>query len=306
MELSRLREGMSGLRLCEASALESVRRSLDRHGQLQAVTVTVPEEAADDPDALQVIDGFKRLRAARSLGWRSLRGVVEHVDAVAAKVRIAELHSGQALTALEEGWLIRALHRDDGLTQGAIAARLGRHKTWVCRRLLLVEQLESDVQLDVRRGLLSVRAAIQLGLLPRGNQRAAAMLVLRQGLSVRQTSALVAELTAATSVEEQRCVVQRWSSETKPTSAAVNAKARSDVELLLGDVAVLTRVCGRLHGRLGARPLDALGEQPRELVRRGLEGLQPVLDALSATIETGIASRLREASESGDRRQEDT
>lgn len=30
--------------------------------------------------------------------------------------------------------LVRSLYRTHALTQGAIGARLGRHKSWVCRR----------------------------------------------------------------------------------------------------------------------------------------------------------------------------
>ncbi len=58
--------------------------------------------------------------------------------------------------------------------RGCIAARLGRHKSWVCRRLMLVEALDPAVQADVRLGLLMPRAAPAVGQLPRGNQPAAA------------------------------------------------------------------------------------------------------------------------------------
>jgi hypothetical protein len=75
---------------------------------------------------------------------------VADVSSVDAKVWLLELHQGHGLTELEEGWLVRSLHRDDGLSQGAMAQRLGRHKSWVCRRLLLVEGLETAVQ-TVRR-----------------------------------------------------------------------------------------------------------------------------------------------------------
>jgi len=40
----------------------------------------------------------------------------------------------QALSDLEEAWLVRALYRDDRLTQPQIAQLLGRHKSWVFGR----------------------------------------------------------------------------------------------------------------------------------------------------------------------------
>jgi ParB-like chromosome segregation protein Spo0J len=57
---------------------------------------------------LEVLDGFKRLRAARVLGLRDLRALVVDVDVVAATVHMRELHVGRGLTAIEEAWIVRA------------------------------------------------------------------------------------------------------------------------------------------------------------------------------------------------------
>ena len=66
---------------------------------------------------------------------------------------------------------MRALHREHHVTQGAIAAPLRRHKSWGCRRLMLVEALDSSVEADVRLGLLR-RGSDLVGALPRGNEPA--------------------------------------------------------------------------------------------------------------------------------------
>ncbi|MBK8938199.1 MAG: ParB N-terminal domain-containing protein [Polyangiaceae bacterium] len=183
-----LGERLGALRLCEASALDAMRRSLARHGQMTAAVGFV------DGGSVEIIDGFKRLRAARALGWATLRAQVVEVDASGATLLIAALHAARNLTELEEGWLVRALYREHGLLQPAIAQRLGRHKSWVHRRLMLVEALDPAVQADVRLGLLAPRAAVVLGQLPRGNQHATAGVVIRRGLTVRQAELMVAEL----------------------------------------------------------------------------------------------------------------
>ncbi len=41
---------------------------------------------------------------------------------------------------LEEAWIIQALVREDGLSQVEVA-ELGRHRSWACRRLALIERL---------------------------------------------------------------------------------------------------------------------------------------------------------------------
>jgi ParB/RepB/Spo0J family partition protein len=184
-----LGERLAELRLREALTLENMRQSLARHGQLE------PLMAFRCQDKLEIIDGFKRLLAARALGWASLSMRVVDVDIIEAKCMLVALHDRRSITELEEGWLIRSLYRDDNLSQPAIARRLGRDKSWVCRRLMLVEGLDQAVQADVRLGLLVARAAVAIGQLPRGsgNQAAAAAFVIRRGLTVRQTELFVSD-----------------------------------------------------------------------------------------------------------------
>jgi ParB-like chromosome segregation protein Spo0J len=182
VEIAPLGERLSALRLCEATALESVRRSLAQHGQLGALTLFAAGER------LEIIDGFKRVRAARALGWPTLLARIDDVGSIDAKLRLRELHDRRGLTEIEEAWLIRSLYREDRVAQPEIARRMGRHKSWVWRRLMLVESLDPDVPANVRLGLIAARAAVAVSRLPRGNQQAASGVVIRRGLTVRQTS----------------------------------------------------------------------------------------------------------------------
>ena len=110
-------------------------RSLRRMGQLQAVLVY---RAAG---GWEVIDGFKRVRAACVLEWAGIRVEELDVDAAGAKLRLWQSNAGRGMTELEEAWLIRSLHREEGWPQVEIARWFGRHKSWVNRRLLLAEGL---------------------------------------------------------------------------------------------------------------------------------------------------------------------
>jgi ParB-like chromosome segregation protein Spo0J len=188
VEIASLGERLAPLRLCDATALTAVRRSLERHGQLTALTLFV------ETGRLEILDGFKRVRAARALGWSTLLARIDEVDAIEAKLRVAELHDRRGLTELEEAWLVRSLYRDDGLGQPEIARGMRRHRSWVWRRLMLVESLEPAVQAHVRLGLVAARAAVAVSRLPRGNQIAASTVIVRRGLTVRQTDLLVQEV----------------------------------------------------------------------------------------------------------------
>lgn len=271
-----LGERLAPLRLADAPALAAMRASLRQHGQLS------PLRGFEQDGVLQVFDGFKRLRAARGLGLRDLRVVVADVDVVDATVQMRELHVGRGLTALEEAWIVRALHRDHHVSQGAIAARLRCHKSWVCRRLVLVEALDTSVQADVRLGLLAPRAAVLVAALPRGNQSSVAGAVIRRGLTVRQTTLFVRELVDAAEPAQKEVVLARWSEGRPPERRGVRA-ARSVVETITLDVTTIRRSAGRLQGCLAA--LDPAAA----VVRESLGELAGVLRALLQTIASVVA-----------------
>jgi hypothetical protein len=63
VEIALLGERLAPLRLCDAAAVTSICQSLERHGQLSALVLFML------CDQLEIIDGFKRVRAARALGW---------------------------------------------------------------------------------------------------------------------------------------------------------------------------------------------------------------------------------------------
>src|SRR5436309_11222094 len=78
--------------------------------------------------------------------------------------------AGGRTRELEEAWIIQALVREDGMSQVEVAELLGRHKSWVCRRLALIERLGPKAKDELRVGLLSPTAARQIVRLLQGNQ----------------------------------------------------------------------------------------------------------------------------------------
>jgi len=276
-----LDERLSAFRLREPKAVEAMAASLGRYGQLSPLAVF------DDGDGIQIMDGFKRLHAARQLRWSQLEVRYCDVDIAEAKFQVAVLHRGHGLTELEEGWLIRSLYREDRLAQSAIAERLGRHKSWICRRLLLVEGLLDEVQANVRMGLIVPRAAVTLAALPRGNQIAAMRAVIQRGLTVRQTEMLVAQALALDDATARSTLLTRWSSGavTLPQPGPRPTRAiRSESDWVAADITTLHRVAARLDARLLGTPLCAFGPTAAELIAANLETLVSVLTALERTI----------------------
>ena len=280
VELEPLGERLSSLRLCEATAVTAVRRSLEQHGQLTALTLFLTG------DGLEIIDGFKRVRAARSLGWPTLAARIDDVGPIDAKLRLRELHDRRGLTELEEAWLVRSLHREDRISLPDLARRMSRHRSWIWRRLMLVESLDPVVQADVRLGLLAPRAAVAVSRLQRGNQQAASAVVIRRGLTVRQTELLVEEaLDEADSNARAALLVRRLDG---PAPMAPGPRPgrvlRSEADWMSTDILRIREVAARLEARLLATPLETFAPAASELLRDALVRLSPVLRALDGVI----------------------
>ena len=276
--LAELGEQLSPLRLRSPEALREMERSLSRHGQLVAVVCHRQDEK------VEVVDGFKRLIGARALGWSALRAEVHEVSGPAAKLLLWQSNARQALSDLEEAWLVRALYRDDRMTQPQIAQLLGRHKSWVCRRLVLAEGLAESVAADVRLGLVSATAARDVGRLPRGNQEQVAQVIARRGLTTRQTTRLVEQLLAAGDERARGAIlaeVERASASSAPR--AVRAPVTPG-EAMIADAAALATRATRLQVRLLERPVTSLGAEVERIVVGRLGELQAVLVALCQTL----------------------
>lgn len=197
--LAEFDERLSRYRLQHRQEELAIARSLQRYGQLSPLVICVHQEA------LVLIDGFKRLRAARQLkGYTTLTVRRIETDETGAKAAIYNLnrHGGRP-QELEEAWIVHALVRQDGLSQVEAAQLLGRHKSWVNRRLALLEQLAEPARDELRLGLLSVSLARQLVRLPMGNQAEALQAVRQASLTSVELRGVV-DLLLASGTQQQK------------------------------------------------------------------------------------------------------
>ncbi len=180
-------------RLHVSEAEQAMAGSLRRYGQISPVVVCLLEET------LVLIDGFKRLEAARSLkGFSTLQARLIEADARSAKAALYTLNRvGRQPQELEEAWIVEALVREDGLSQVETAELLGHHKSWVCRRLAMLEKLCEEARAELRLGLLSPTMARQLTRLPAGNQAEALAAARRESLTAQELRGVVDLLLAS-------------------------------------------------------------------------------------------------------------
>ena len=282
--LGELGTTLAAMRLCVPRAEEQMRLSLSKLGQI------TPVQAYREGSRLEMFDGLKRLRAARALSWPKLRVEVHALESVGAKVRLWRCNADAGLSELEEAWLVRSLYREEALPQPQIAILMERHKSWVCRRLALAEDLSDELTANVRLGLISATVVRELGRLPRGNQDEVGSLVARCGLTTRQVARLVDTLLAAPEAEWPR-LLERAARPPEPAPAKGGARRRTPGEQLVADSCSMRRLSVRLHARLLERSLESLGEPACTAVRHELTELHSALRALTQTLDVRLQAQ---------------
>lgn len=206
LNLSQIGESYGPLRIINARADACMLQSIKIFGQMSPV-VCLRSDAGPE-----LVDGFKRLRALRSLKAEVLKCVFVDAQARVGKARMIQLNqSSRSISDIEEGLVLQSLHRIDGLSQVEISVLLGRDKSWVCRRISLVEKLSDSVQEHIRLGLISSSVGRALALLPRGNQQEVLYAVLKHHLGKRAVERLVRQLVTMPTQQWSTVLYNAWS-----------------------------------------------------------------------------------------------
>jgi ParB/RepB/Spo0J family partition protein len=292
----------------QPAQLLRMRHSLTKHGQMTPVVVV------ERQGRLEVVDGFKRRAVAVQMGWKRLVTTVRPLDERAQWVAMLALNrTPDSLSVLEEALILRELVQA-GMLQSEVAELVGRHKSWVSRRLGLVERLHPDLIEWVRTGLMSPGTARRLFVLPAGNQLEMAAVIAQQGLSTQETELLVSLWHKTSEPRARRFLLQ------DPRKALAHAKPedpRTPTDpRLTARGQVLQRSLRILQG-VGTRVIQALRPAPVESdleilspelthLRRFLPRLQEVVGSASTCGGSDNNSATTETSTSGDSSPTDT
>jgi ParB/RepB/Spo0J family partition protein len=228
IEVSVIGQGYGAYRIVNPRADAAMVKSMRKYGQISPVVCVKGKEGTE------LIDGFKRLRACRSLNQTTLRAKTIKVSGRVCKAAIIQLNQwSRSINEMEEALVLQSLYREDGLTQIEIAALLGRDKSWVSRRISLIERLSEEVQEDLRLGLISVITGRELSKLPRGNQKEAADAILKRRYTTRETAKLVGYLLSRPVWEYSAILASPWEvvEQREPKPRGLGAKLLSLCEI---------------------------------------------------------------------------
>ena len=168
----------------DEESLAGLTASISELGVLQPVLVRAADEGR-----FELIAGERRWRAAKRAGLQTIPVVVRNADTeveLLEQALVENLHRAD-LNAIEEAAAYQQLIEDFGLTQEAVATRVGKSRAAVSNTLRLF-QLPPAIQGLVADGQLSAgHARALLGTPDRDFQADLAKRIVRDRLSVRET-----------------------------------------------------------------------------------------------------------------------
>ncbi len=164
---------------------------------IKAQGIVQPLIVRERDGRFELIAGERRWRAAQLLGLVEVPVIVRQADDRAVlELALIENLQRENLNPIEEAQGYSQLIDQFRLTQEEVATKVGKSRALVANSLRLLK-LSSPIQDHIRHARLSVgHAKVILGLAGDTQQKLAAERVLKDGLNVRQTEALVAKWQA--------------------------------------------------------------------------------------------------------------
>ena len=171
----------------DQDALADLAESIRVHGIIQPLTVRRLSSGY-----YQIIAGERRWRAAKLAGLAEVPAVIiEADDRKVMELGLIENLQREDLNPAEEARGYQVLMEEYGLTQEQVADRMGKSRPAITNTLRLLALPEDLLKLVEEEQLSAGHARALLGAPTAELQRQAAKKVIADGLSVRQTEALI-------------------------------------------------------------------------------------------------------------------
>jgi ParB family chromosome partitioning protein len=178
----------------DEQSLEDLAKSIRENGIVQPLLLR------RNGKRFELVTGERRWRAAQRAGLETVPAVVRDIpDEKLLELALIENIQREDLNAIEEAQAYKKLIDTIGLTQEALATRVGRDRSYITNYLRLL-RLPEDLQRFVQEGKLSTgHARTLLGVDDVELQRRLARKIIGTGLSVRQTERAIRQIVGTAS-----------------------------------------------------------------------------------------------------------
>ena len=164
-------------------------------GSLAEIGQQLPVIVLSEAARFILIDGYKRVRALKRLAHDTVRATPWQLPEVEALLMERRLRCASE-DAFDQAWLLAELRTRFALSLEELARRFERDKSWVSRRLALIQVLPISIQDNVRAGTLAAHAAMKY-LVPLARANAAAATQLAEAVAtLKPTSREIGALYA--------------------------------------------------------------------------------------------------------------
>jgi len=165
--------------------------SIREHGVIQPLIIT----KSKDSEKYNIIAGERRFRAVQLAGFKTVPVVIKESSPLEMlQMALIENIQREDLNPLEEAYSFRQLNVDFGLTHDEIAQKVGLSRVTITNKMRLFNLPEKVKELILNDSLSEGHARSLLGINDETSIIAAADIIVKRGLSVRQTEALVRKM----------------------------------------------------------------------------------------------------------------
>ena len=170
----------------DEETLEELAESIRQLGLIQPITVK------RDGDKYIIISGERRWRASEKAGLKAIPAYIREVDDTTLHaLALVENIQREDLNAIEISLGMQRLVEECGLTQEALAERLGKKRSTVANYLRLLN-LPEEVQFAIKGGIISMGHAKAIAAVEsKAKQLSLLARCVKKNLSVRQLEELV-------------------------------------------------------------------------------------------------------------------
>lgn len=143
-------------------------------------------------DGFELIAGERRLRAAQTIGMEKIPAIIRNVaDIDMLEISLIENIQREELNPVEEAYAFQKLVTDFNFTQEDIAKSLGKDRSTIANTIRLLG-LAKKIQDYISKGAITAGHAKALLSLPtESDQLRVCNLIVKKGLSVRETESIV-------------------------------------------------------------------------------------------------------------------
>ncbi len=165
--------------------------SIKEHGIIQPLIITKDEGS----DKYFLIAGERRFRAAQLAGLKQVPVVMKDASPQQMlELALIENIQRQDLNPLEEAVAFKQLQEEFAMTQSAIAKKVGLSRVAITNKIRLLGLPEEVKEAVLNEKLSEGHARALLGITDKSSLVAAASIVMRRGLSVRETEMMVRKI----------------------------------------------------------------------------------------------------------------